>query len=174
MGEKGLVIVYTGSGKGKTTAALGLAMRAVGQGMKVVMIQFIKGTWKYGEMETAKRLAPDFELLPMGKGFTWEEKEPGADERAAAQALARARDIVRSGQYQVVILDEINNALDYGFIPLEEVLSLIQEKPEGLHLVLTGRNARPEVMEFADLVTEMKEVKHPFKKGVLAMRGVDF
>src|SRR3989304_9777561 len=116
MGEKGLVIVYTGSGKGKTTAALGLAMRAVGQGMKVVMIQFIKGTWKYGEMETSKRLMPDFELLPMGKGFTWEEKAPGADEKAAEQAMAKAREVLASGQYQSVILEEINNALDYGFI----------------------------------------------------------
>lgn len=174
MAERGLFIVYTGMGKGKTTAALGLAMRAVGQGMKVIMIQFIKGTWKYGEMETAKRLSPDFELLPMGKGFTWEEKAPGVDEQAAQQALARAREVMASGQYQVVILDEINNALDYGFLTLEEVLSLVREKPAELHLVFTGRNARPEVLELADLVTEMKEIKHPFKKGILAARGVDF
>lgn len=174
MAEKGLVIVYTGHGKGKTTASLGLAMRAIGQGFKVVMIQFIKGTWKYGELETAKRLAPELEILPMGRGFTWEEKPAGEDQRAAQEALAKAKGMIGSGRYQMVILDEINNALDLGLLTLEQVLELIRKKPPELHLVLTGRNAHPEVIELADLVTEMREIKHPFQKGILAVRGIEF
>lgn len=174
MTDKGLVIVYTGHGKGKTTASLGLAMRAIGQGLKVIMLQFIKGTWKYGELETAKRLAPELEILPMGRGFTWEDKPAGEDQKAAQEALARARELALSGRHQMVILDEINNAVDLGLITLDQVMELIKEKPPELHLVLTGRNASPEVIELADLVTEMREIKHPFQKGILAVRGIDF
>ena len=174
MVKKGLVIVYTGEGKGKTTAALGLALRAVGQGMRVLMIQFIKGTWKYGELEGAKRLAPDFEIRQMGRGFTWETRDPEGDARAAREVLSHAREAILSGQYNVVILDEINYAIDLGQLELEPVLELIRQKPPALHLVLTGRNAKPEIIEIADLVTEMKEIKHPFQKGILAAKGIDF
>ncbi len=168
------MIVYTGEGKGKTTAALGMALRAVGQGMRVLMIQFIKGTWKYGELEGAKRLAPDFEIRQMGRGFTWETGDPEGDAKAAREALSHAREAILSGQYHVVILDEINYAIDLGQLPLEAVLELVKEKPPALHLVLTGRNAKPEIIEIADLVTEMREIKHPFQKGILAAKGIDF
>jgi cob(I)alamin adenosyltransferase len=174
LAERGLLIVYTGHGKGKTTASLGLAMRAVGQGLKVMMVQFIKGSWKYGELETVRRLAPDFQILPMGKGFTWEEKPAGEDERAGEAALAKAREVIHSGRFDLVILDEINNAIQLGLVELEQVLSLVKEKPEKLHLVLTGRDAKKEIIELADLVTEMREIKHPFQKGILAVRGIEY
>ncbi len=174
MAQRGLLIVYTGHGKGKTTASLGLAMRAVGQGLKVIMIQFIKGGWKYGELGTARRLAPDFQILPLGKGFTWEEKPAGEDERAAQSALIKAREVIHSGEFDLVILDEINNAVQLGLVELKQVLDLVKERPERLHLVLTGRDAKREIMELADLVTEMREIKHPFQKGILAVRGIEY
>jgi cob(I)alamin adenosyltransferase len=173
--RKGLVIVHTGNGKGKTTAALGLALRAVGQGVKVCMVQFIKGSWKYGELEAPKYL-PGFEIHPMGRGFVdLGAKEPNPEDVALArQTLAAAREKVLSGKYGMVILDEVNYALGYGLVDVEDVLGLIRDKPPELHLVLTGRDARPEVIEAADLVTEMREIKHPFRQGIKAQRGVEF
>jgi cob(I)alamin adenosyltransferase len=175
--RRGLVLVLTGDGKGKTTSCLGMAVRAVGYGMRVVMIQFIKGSLHYGEIDGAKRLAPEFELLPMGMGFvgirgdTLDITEHAA---AAAQALASARDRMMSGRYDVVILDEVNVALKLNLIPLEGVLSLIREKPEKVHLILSGRNAHEEVIGLADLVTEMRSVKHPFERGIEAEKGIDY
>jgi len=175
-GSKGLVMVFTGPGKGKTTAAMGMALRAVGHGIRVLMIQFIKGGWRYGELEAAKKLDPDFELIPMGKGFIRFDKGGPAPEdiRAAQEAWTLFKQRMASNRYGMIILDEINNVVDYGLLPVEEVLSAINEKPAELHLVLTGRNAHPRVVDRADLVTEMKEIKHPFQQGMKAQKGVEF
>ena len=167
-------MVHTGEGKGKTTAALGLALRAIGMGMKVIMIQFMKGTWKYGELETAKRLAPDFTILPMGEGFTWETKNRKKDIALSKKTWAFCKETIEGKKYDLVILDEINYVLGYGFLNTKEVVDFLKKKPEELHLVLTGRNAPKELIEVADLVTEMKEVKHPFQKGIIAQRGIEF
>ena len=171
--KKGLIIVYTGNGKGKTTAALGVALRASGYGMKVIMLQFFKGKWKYGELRGAPKLET-FEIRPMGHGFTWESKDIEVDKRMVREAWQAARTEILSGKYDLVILDEINYALSYGFIPVEDVVDFLKKKPEMLHVILTGRNAKPEVIEIADMVTEMREIKHPFHKGIVAQKGIEF
>lgn len=175
--DAGLVIVYTGNGKGKTTAALGMALRALGHGLKVVMIQFIKGSWYYGELSSSARLEPDFELISAGKGFVGiiDDNKP-IDEhvKAARQALQISREKLTSGKYDIVILDEINYAVQLNLINYEDVLELIKIKPAKTTLVLTGNHAHQKVIEVADLVTEMKEVKHPYKQGKKAKAGVDF
>ncbi len=172
--KKGLILVYTGPGKGKTTAALGLAFRALGAGMKVLMIQFMKGSWKYGELESAKQFPERFTILQMGEGFTWETKDRSRDVALSEQTWRFSKEAILSGKYDVVILDEINYVLGYGFLKKREVIDFIKQKPAPLHLVLTGRNAPKELVAVADLVTEMKEVKHPFRKGIVAQRGIDF
>jgi cob(I)alamin adenosyltransferase len=177
MPEKGLVILYTGGGKGKTTAALGLALRATGYKHRTCMIQFIKGSWHYGEMTSSKLLEPYLELVPAGKGFVGiiDDTSPRkVHERTAREALALARERILSDKYDTVILDEINYAVNLGLVPAEDVVSLIRERPRRLNLVLTGNHATPEVLNLADLVTEMKEIKHPFKSGIRARRGIDF
>lgn len=175
--RKGLVVVYTGPGKGKTTAALGIALRAVGQGMRVLMIQFIKGSWHYGELDAAKMLGSDrLKILPMGRGFVkiGIEKPDPEDLRLVREAWAFACRQILDGQYDVVILDEINYVISYKMLGSEEVVEALRHKPEALHLVLTGRNAHPAIVELADVVTEMREVKHPYTKGILAQRGIDY
>lgn len=175
--NKGLVIVFTGDGKGKTTSALGIALRACGHNMKVVMLQFIKGSWHYGELESVKKLSPDFELIPLGKGFVGiiDDRLPREEHiKAAKEALAIAREKITSGNYRIVILDEINVAVRLNLIDIQELLDLIKAKPQNLHLIITGRGADPKLIEAADLVTEMKEIKHPYQKGVTAQRGVDY
>jgi len=174
---KGLVIVYTGKGKGKTTAALGIALRAVGYNQKVCMIQFIKGSWHYGEMTSSKRLEPEFELTAIGKGFVGiiDDTSPIEDhKKIAEEALQVARNKINSNAYNIVILDEINYAVNLGLITLRDVLDIISNKPDNVSLVLTGNHVKNEVIEKADLVTEMKEVKHPFKSGIKAKEGIDF
>ncbi|HEX7588606.1 MAG TPA: cob(I)yrinic acid a,c-diamide adenosyltransferase [Anaerolineae bacterium] len=176
-GKRGFVIVYTGNGKGKTTAALGMAMRAIGRGWKVLMVQFMKGTWHYAELDTAKRLAPDFEIIPMGKGFykILDDHYTDEDHHAAAlRALEFAREKMDSGEYDLLILDEVNNAVSTGLLPLDQVIALIDAKPSDFNILLTGRDAPPEFVDRADLVTEMREVKHPYQKGILAQKGIDF
>ncbi len=176
-GAHGLVIVYTGDGKGKTTAAIGMAFRAIGRGWKVLMIQFGKGSWHYAELDTAKRLAPAFEIIPMGIGFykILDDRHTEEEHRAAAhRALAFSREQMLSGKYDMLILDEVNGAVVAGLLEVEEVLSLLDERPEDLTLVLTGRNAARALIERADLVTEMREIKHPYQKGVLAQKGIDY
>ncbi|MBI4465958.1 MAG: cob(I)yrinic acid a,c-diamide adenosyltransferase, partial [Acidobacteria bacterium] len=155
--RKGLIIVHTGPGKGKTTAALGLAFRAVGSGLKVLMVQFIKGSWHYGELDAAKMLGEDkFVLRPMGRGFVKLGGEIDAEDRQAAEeAWGFAREKIFSAEYDMIILDEINYAISYGLLPVAPVLDALKQKPEMLHVVLTGRNARPDILELADLVTEM-------------------
>ncbi len=176
-GKHGFVIVYTGNGKGKTTAALGMAFRAIGRGWKVLMVQFMKGTWHYAELDTAQRLAPDLEIVPMGKGFYkilddhFSEEEHKA---AAKAALDFAHDKMLSGEYDLLILDEANNALSTGLLPLEAVMQFLDDKPSDFNVVLTGRAAPQELIDRADLVTEMREIKHPFQKGLLAKKGIDY
>lgn len=174
--RQGLVIVYTGNGKGKTTAALGMVMRATGYNWRSLMIQFIKGDWYYGELEGYKKLSPNFELKRMGKGFVgiMGDKLPFAEHvRAAQNALEFAKNSL-ADNYDIIILDEVNVAIKENLLTVEPVLELIQKRPFYLHMVLTGRNAPPELIEIADLVTEMREIKHPYKKGILAQPGVDY
>lgn len=176
-GGGGLVIVYTGGGKGKTTAALGMALRALGHRKRVCMVQFIKGSWKYGEMESSKMLEPDFEMIAAGKGFVGiiDDKSPREDhEKIAGEAVRLASEKVRSGAYDIVILDEINYAIDLGLVPVSDVLKILDARPPGVSVVLTGNRAADQIVERADLVTEMREIKHPFKKGIRAKKGIDF
>ena len=177
MSKNGLTIVYTGKGKGKTTAALGIALRATGYKKKICMIQFIKGSWHYGEMESSKRLEPEFEMVAIGKGFVGiiDDKSPKEDhQKIAKEAIRISNEKIQSGKYDIVILDEINYAVNLNLISLDDVLNLIKSKPENVDLVLTGNYAKEEVIEAADLVTEMKEIKHPFQKGIKAKEGIDF
>jgi cob(I)alamin adenosyltransferase len=171
--NRGLVIVNTGSGKGKTTAALGAALRAAGTGMHVCIIQFLKGSWKYGELESLKKI-PEIEILQMGTGFTWEKENLDEDRRLARAAWEKCREAVLSGRYGMVIFDEINYVLSYGLLDEDEVIEFIRQRPAGVHLILTGRNAPERVQETADMVTEMREVKHHFKKGVKAQKGIEY
>ncbi len=172
--KKGLIVVNTGDGKGKTTAALGVALRAAGYGFNVSMIQFIKGAWKPGEVRAAPRLAPNFEIIPMGLGFTWLSKDLERDKKKAQEGWRLAKEKISSGSYQIVILDEITHAVNHGFIELADVIQTLKQKDEMLHIILTGRNAPPEIIEIADLVTEMKLLKHPYEKGVPAQKGIEF
>ncbi len=175
--RKGLIIVHTGPGKGKTTAALGTALRAVGQGMKVLMVQFIKGSWHYGELDAAKMLGEErFRILPMGRGFVkvGAEKPDPEDVRLVEEAWRFARGKIESGEFDLVILDEINYAVSYKMLDAAEVAETLKRKPAMVHVILTGRNAHPAIVECADLVTEMREVKHPYQKGIVAQRGIEY
>jgi cob(I)alamin adenosyltransferase len=175
--RKGLIIVYTGPGKGKTTAALGTALRAVGQGLTVLMIQFIKGSWHYGELDAARMLGNErFQILPMGRGFVkiGAEKPHAEDVKLVEEAWNFASEKIRNGEFDLVILDEINYALSYKMLEVGPVLETLIHKPEQVHVILTGRNAHPSILECADLVTEMREVKHPYQKGIIAQRGIDY
>jgi cob(I)alamin adenosyltransferase len=171
--KKGLIIVNTGNGKGKTTAALGVALRACGYGMKVIMLQFFKGKWKYGELRSAPKLET-LEICPMGQGFTWESKDIEVDKAMVRAAWQAAKEKILSGNYHLVVLDEINYALSYEFLPVEDVVDFLKNKPPMLHVILTGRDAKAEIVEIADLVTEMREIKHPFRQGIVAQKGIEF
>jgi cob(I)alamin adenosyltransferase len=168
-----LVILYTGNGKGKTTAALGMMLRAWGRGMKVCMLSFIKAqTSNYGEERAARKLG--IELIPLGGGFTWLSKDLEKDKALARECWDLCKQKIGSGEYDVVVLDEITYPITYGWLDVDEVIETLRGRPEGLHVVLTGRDANEKLIEFADLVTEMREVKHPFKAGIKAQPGVDF
>ena len=170
----GLVEVYTGDGKGKTTAALGLALRAAGRGLKVFIVQFLKGGFDYGELRLLEEL-PNIEVRAFGRGrFVTSSGPSEEDMEEARKAMELAREVVMSGEYDVVILDEVNVAIYFGLVSLDEVLSLIKEKPEHVELVLTGRKAPRELIDVADLVTEMREVKHPYKRGMPPRPGIEF
>jgi len=183
---RGLIQVYTGPGKGKTTAALGLALRAVGHGLRVCMVQFMKEEWKSGERKAAERLAPDLEIHCFGSrqwgdrsqvspGTPWWQLPPSDEDRRKAQeGIAFACQAVMGGDYDIVVLDEVFGALRLGLIALEQVMELLRGKPERVEIVLTGRDAPPEVLEAADLVTEMNAVKHPFDRGIEARRGIEY
>ncbi len=177
MEKDGLVIVYTGKGKGKTTAALGIALRATGYGKKSCMIQFIKGSWHYGEMDSSKRLEPEFEMIAVGKGFVGimdDKTSKEAHKEIAREAVKISNEKIQSGNYDIVILDEINYAVNLELISVDDVLNIIKSKPSKVDLVLTGNYAKDEVIDVADLVTEMREIKHPFQKGIKAKKGIDF
>jgi cob(I)alamin adenosyltransferase len=169
----GQLLVYTGQGKGKTTAALGLVFRALGRGLRVAVVQFIKGKWKTGERQFAETL-PELTFLVMGQGFTWESDDLSRDKAAARHAWDTACGLIASGEYAIVVLDELTYAINYGFLELDEVLQAFADRPAHVHVVVTGRKAPEGLLAVADLVTEMQSVKHPFAKGVPAQIGIDF
>ncbi len=172
--KKALVMVFTGDGKGKTTSALGLAMRAAGHGMKVCFIQFIKGSWKYGEMEAVKRFEDLIDFHVMGRGFTWRSEDLEKDSEAAREAWEFAKEAMDSKRYQLVVLDEFTYPLIYGMIDLPPVLETLANRPTNLHVVITGRDAPKDLLAAADLVTEMRAVKHPMEAGIKAQKGIEF
>jgi cob(I)alamin adenosyltransferase len=172
--EKGLVIVHTGKGKGKSTAAFGLALRAIGQGFKVGVVQFVKGRWESGEREALARFGDSITIAVMGEGFTWETQDRARDIKAAEAAWAAAKEMILAPAPDLVVLDEINIALRYDYLPVADVIAILAKKPPMKHVVLTGRNAPAELIAAADLVTEMTEIKHPFRAGVKAQRGIEF
>jgi cob(I)alamin adenosyltransferase len=174
--RKGLLLINTGPGKGKTTAAMGTALRAVGNGMKVLMIQFIKGSWHYGELDAVQSFGENFVIKQMGRGFVkigGAETDP-EDIRLVEVAWAAARDAIYSGLWDMVILDEINYAIGYGMLDAAVVAEALRARPEMVHVILTGRNAHPLLVEMADTVTEMRELKHAYQKGILAQRGIEY
>ena len=172
-----LLIVYTGNGKGKTTASLGMVIRAVGYNWKVCIIQFVKGSWKYGELKGIKRLEPDVELHLVGEGFVGiidDTKEFSEHQKAAKDGIAFALEKINSEKYDLIILDELNIAADLELVSKLDVLSILDAAENKQHLVITGRNAPDYLIEKADLVTEMKEIKHPYQDGILAQKGIDW
>jgi cob(I)alamin adenosyltransferase len=171
---KGLLIVHTGPGKGKSSAAFGMALRCVGHGMRVGVVQFIKGAWDTAERRVLTGFSDLVEFHAMGEGFTWETQDRERDVAAAGRAWARAMTMLTDRSFAMVILDELNVALRYGYVPLEAVLEGLKARPAEQHAVLTGRGAPPELIEQADLVTEMTLVKHPFRSGIKAQPGVEF
>ncbi len=172
--EKGLLIVNTGPGKGKSTAAFGLAMRMLGHGRKVGVVQFIKGAWSTGERGALERFGDLIEWYTMGEGFTWETQDKARDIEAAEKAWEKARALMADPEIALVILDEMNIALRYDYLPLADVVAALKDRRDDLHVVVTGRNAKPELIEAADLVTEMTLVKHHFAAGVKAQEGIEF
>ena len=171
--NQGLVIVNTGNGKGKTTAALGLLLRAAGQGLRVAMFQFIKaksGNW--GETRAGRTLG--VEIVPLGSGFTWTSDDLERDRALAREGWARCRAAIEGGQFDLVVLDELTYCFTFGWLELDEVLGVLRDRPAGQHVVITGRDAPPELIDFADLVTEMREIKHPYAAGVKAQKGIEF
>jgi len=173
-GSKGLLIVNTGNGKGKTTAALGLAFRALGHGFKVSVIQFIKGTWKYGELESAKHFNENLDFHVMGKGFTWKSKDIEEDKRIAIDAWKFAKEVISTNRHKLVILDELTYLIRYKMIEEREIIDFLRNKPEKMHIVITGRYATEVLIDIADMVTECREIKHPMKDGVTAQKGIEF
>jgi cob(I)alamin adenosyltransferase len=175
--NKGLVIVFTGNGKGKSSAALGIVLRAFGHNMSVAMIQFIKSTLSTGEAKAVERLGPQIRFLALGRGFVADAGNKisfSEHQRAAEEALALARKHMFSGPLDILILDEIANAVKLGLVNIQEVLDLIRSKPPDLHLILTGRDAHPDLIAAADLVTEMRAIKHPFDTGIQSQKGIDY
>ncbi len=172
--KKGLIIVHTGGGKGKSTAAFGTALRAIGRGYKVAMVQFIKGKWKTGEVEAAKIFGDRFKIFSMGDGFTWETKNFEADLKKADEAWQKCRELLQDKEHELVIFDEINYVLQYNFLDLADVLKNLEVKPPYKHVILTGNGAPEALIEKADLVTEMKAVKHPYEKGIKAQPGIEY
>ena len=173
--RKGLIIVNTGDGKGKSTASFGLALRAAGNKMNVFIMQFMKGPWKAGERKALKGISSYIKYEAMGDGFTWDTNNPEQDKKTARKAFNIAKEKMLSGKYEMVILDEINYVLDYNFFPLDEFLKTLRNKPEYLHVVCSGRNAPQPLIDLADLVTEMRCIKHPYKEqGIPAQKGIEF
>jgi len=172
--EKGLVIVHTGKGKGKSTAAFGMAFRAIGNGMRVGVVQFVKGKWGTGERKVLEAFPAQVTLATMGEGFTWETQDRQRDITAARAAWEKARQLILDDVHQMVLCDELNIVLRYGYLPLDEVLATLRRRPAMKHVIITGRNAPEALIEAADLVTDMTMVKHPFRSGVKAQLGIEF
>ncbi|MCY4034833.1 MAG: cob(I)yrinic acid a,c-diamide adenosyltransferase [Hyphomicrobiales bacterium] len=178
--EKGLLIVHTGKGKGKSTAAFGLAARALGNDMRVGVVQFVKGAWRSGERRVLERFGKQIDIRVMGEGFTWETQDRARDIRAAKSAWQAAEEMIAACKgdkpaYDLILLDELNIVLRYDYLPIDEVMKTLRARPSMLHIVVTGRNAREEMIDAADLVTEMVAVKHPFREqNVRAQRGIEF
>jgi cob(I)alamin adenosyltransferase len=174
--RRGLILINTGPGKGKSTAAMGTALRAVGNGMRVLMLQFLKGSWHYGELDAVQVLDGNFVMKQMGRGFVkvgGAETDP-EDTRLVEEAWEEARQAILSGEWDMVVLDEINYAISYGMLDPAKVVETLKTRPEMVHVILTGRNAHPSLVEIADTVTEMREVKHAYQKGILAQRGIEY
>ena len=177
--EKGLLIVHTGKGKGKSTAAFGLAARAIGNGLKVGIVQFVKGKWRTGERQVLEAFPDQVNIRTMGEGFTWDTQDRARDIAAAERAWAASQEMIAAAggpdpAYHMVILDELNIVLRYDYLSLDDVIACLATRPPDLHVVVTGRNAKPALIEIADLVTEMTMVKHPFRAGVKAQKGIEF
>ena len=177
--EKGLLIVHTGKGKGKSTAAFGLALRALGHDMKVGIVQYVKGKWETGERDALARFPGQVTIRTMGEGFTWETQDRARDIRAAKAAWEASQEMIEACRgerpaHDMVILDELNIVLRYGYLPADDVVAVLAGKPDRLHVVVTGRNAKEPLIGIADLVTEMTLVKHPFRAGVKAQKGIEF
>ncbi|MCH7946598.1 MAG: cob(I)yrinic acid a,c-diamide adenosyltransferase [candidate division Zixibacteria bacterium] len=175
--KRGLLIVYTGNGKGKTTAALGMCVRAVGYDWKISIIQFVKGSWKYGELKGIKKLEPNVELMTVGEGFVGivdDTKDFKEHVKAAKEGIITAIEKIKSEKFNIVILDELNVAHKLGLVSQEDIESVLKANPPKQHLVITGRDAPDWLIEKADLVTEMKEIKHPYQQGIMAQKGVDW
>ena len=172
--EKGLVMVHTGKGKGKSTAAFGVVFRAIGNDMRVGVVQFVKGKWGTGERKVLEAFPDQVEITAMGDGFTWETQDRQRDIEAAKQAWERAKSMIMDEKLDVVLLDELNIVLRYDYLDINEIVEFLKGKPEMKHVIITGRNAKEELIEFADLVTEMEMVKHPFRSGVKAQVGIEF
>ena len=178
--EKGLLIVHTGKGKGKSTAAFGLVFRALGNGMRVGIVQYVKGKWETGERTALDKFSDQVTIKAMGEGFTWDTQDRARDIAAAKSAWEKSKEMIEACRdsdrpYDMIVLDELNIVLRYDYLPLEEVVAVLDNRPEMLHIVVTGRNAKPELIDAADLVTEMTQVKHPFREqGVKAQLGIEF
>jgi len=172
--ERGLIIVHTGKGKGKSTAAMGLALRTIGHGLKVGIVQFVKGAWETGERNVLDKFPDQVTIKAMGEGFTWDTQDRQRDVAAAMKAWAAVQDMMADDSYHMVIADELNIVLRYDYLDAEVVIKALQAKRPDLHVVVTGRNAKAELIEIADLVTEMTQIKHPFRDGVKAQIGVEF
>ena len=172
--EKGLVIVHTGKGKGKSTADFGMVFRAIGNGMRVGIVQFVKGKWGTGERKVLEAFPDQVEMATMGEGFTWETQDRQRDIAAAKEAWEKAKAMIMDEKLDMVLCDELNIVLRYDYLDLGEIIEFLQNKPEMKHVIITGRNAKDELIEFADLVTEMEMVKHPFRSGVKAQVGIEF
>jgi cob(I)alamin adenosyltransferase len=177
--EKGLLIVHTGKGKGKSTAAFGLVVRAMGNGMRVGVIQFVKGKWETGERDILEHFPEQVEIHAMGEGFSWETQDKARDIAAARKAWEKSKEMIEASRgpdpaFDMILLDELNIVLRYDNLPLDEIIETLENKPKDLHVIVTGRNAKDELIEIADLVTEMTQVKHPFRSGVKAQKGIEF
>lgn len=172
--EKGLVMVHTGKGKGKSTAAFGVVFRAIGNDMRVGVVQFVKGKWGTGERKVLEAFPDQVEMTAMGDGFTWETQDRARDIEAAQKAWERAKEMIMDPKIDLVLCDELNIVLRYDYLDVNDVVEFLKTKPEMKHVIITGRNAKPELIDFADLVTEMEMVKHPFRSGVKAQVGIEF
>ena len=170
----GLLMIFTGDGKGKTTAALGLSLRAAGHGMKTAFLQFIKGSWHYGELDAIRRFSDLIQFEVLGRGFTWQSDDPERDRALADRAWRHAKEVILSHDFPIVVLDEFTYVINYGMVDIKDVIMTLKKRPDNVHVVITGRNAHNDLIKIADMITEMREIRHHFKKGVKAQKGIEF